>query len=316
MLIDAQAHATSMRRAEHRAVGSGIDVGGSTRHTLAMRGISMCVAGLVLICGVVHAAPQVPTDCSKTAIRKARAEADKVMRTKQYPKAIALLEPLVRDCTMDVPLIDRAWLAGDLAVAYERNGQYLECERLMGPLSHPRSGLQESGNEKLVKAIEYNLDRCSKAFDARYAAIKPGGCTLAIDGAIATAAAPPALVPKGAAAACVALVPGKRAAKTADDDPEVRDVVCPVVAMVWKGAKAKLERKELTSDGAGALGDDSFCCALSSIAVGTMAGKSLVRVRGEGRECSGGTADAASDTFYEWNGTALIQAIDASVVFH
>ena len=45
-------------------------------------------------------------------------------------------------------------------------------------------------------------------------------------------------------------------------------------------------------------------------------GKTLIRVRGHGRDCSGGTADAASDAFYEWNGKALSSALDASVGFH
>jgi len=189
----------------------------------------------------------------------------------------------------------------------------------MAPLSHPKSGLQESGSDKLVKAIEYNLDHCSKGFDAKYAAIKSGGCALTVDGAIAIAAAPSVLVPKGAASACVALVPGKPAAKTAkadDEDPEIKDVVCPEMAVVWKGAKGALERKQLAFTAKGALGDESFCCTLSAIATGTMGGKSLVRVRGQGRECSGGTADVASDAFYEWNGSALVPTIDASIMFH
>ena len=46
-----------------------------------------------------------------------------------------------------------------------------------------------------------------------------------------------------------------------------------------------------------------------SLSVG---GKTLVRVRGHGRDCSGGTADSASDVFYEWNGKGLTPAFDAS----
>ena len=59
-----------------------------------------------------------------------------------------------------------------------------------------------------------------------------------------------------------------------------------------------------------------MCCNLSSIAAGTVGGKMLVRVRGHGRDCNGGTADAASDAFYEWNGKALSSLLDASVGFH
>jgi hypothetical protein len=281
-----------------------------------MRAISRFVLGLVLpIGGVAHAGPSGSRDCSKAAVQKVRRDADKAMDAKDYAGAVALLAPVVKDCRSG-SASERAWLASDLAAAYERNGQYIECQRLMAPLSHPRSGLQEAGNDKLVKAIQHNLDRCSKGIDARYAPIKAGGCSLAIDHAIATTAAPPALVPRGASAACIALVHGKPVPKGPDDDPEVRDVVCPVVALIWKGPRPALERQELTAGGSGPLGDDSVCCNLSSIAAGAMDGKTLVRVRGQGRDCSGGTADTAADMFYEWSGAALHPSLDASVTFH
>jgi hypothetical protein len=287
----------------------------SETYSRRMRVVSKGLFGVVfLLGGVGHADKPKPRDCSKAAMRKVRGDADKAVRAKDYAKAIALLEPVAHDCSDGRDPVASAWLASDLAVAYEKNGQFLECARLMAPLSHPRSGLQESANDKLVKAIEFNLDHCSKAFDAKYAAIKSGGCSLTIEHAIATAAAPEAVVPKGAAAACVALVPGKRGPKAADEDPEVRDVVCPRVALVWKTTKG-LERQELAG-GDGVLGDDGVCCNLSSIAAGAMDGKILVRVRGQGRDCSGGTADSASDAFYEWKGRALTSTLDASVGFH
>lgn len=270
------------------------------------------VSLLAALGGAAHAGPR--RDCSKQAIHKVRAEADKVIAAKDYPKAISLLEPLLRDCGESQSLADRAWIASDLAVVYQRNGQYVECERLMAPLSHPRSGLREAGDRRLVKAVEFNLDYCSKALDAKFAAIKPGGCGLTVDQAIATASAPPALVPRGATAACVALVPGKPRPKTDDGDPEIRDVVCPVVAVVWKGGKA-LERKELPAS-AGALGDENGCCNLSAIAAGTLGGKTLIRVRGQGLACGGGNSDTASDAIYEWAGGALTLSLDASVGFH
>jgi len=90
-----------------------------------MRTISICMLGLVWLGGVAHAAPKATkADCSKPAVRKARAEADKAVRAKEYPKAIALLEPVVRGCETEMSPTEHAWLAGDLAVAYDRNGQY------------------------------------------------------------------------------------------------------------------------------------------------------------------------------------------------
>lgn len=282
-----------------------------------MRAISLSLIGLALAChgGVADAGPA--RDCSKAAARKLRKDADQAAGARDYPRAIALLEPFLRECSDDKEPVDRGWVASDLAVDYEKAGQFVECQKLLGPLTYPRSAVQQSGDDKLIRAISHNLDRCSKGLDARYAAVKTGGCTLPLGRAIATAAAPAALVPKGASAACVALVRGKPAAKGADDDPESRDVACPRVVLASKGAKADLDYQDLSgSDPGGALGDDSVCCNLTSIAAGTVGGKTLVRVRGHGRDCSGGTADSASDAFYEWNGKGLAPAFAASVGYH
>jgi hypothetical protein len=282
-----------------------------------MRAISMCLLGLALACGGGAADAGPARDCSKAAARKLRKEADQAAGAKDPAKAIALLEPHLRECSDDKDPVERGWVASDLGADYEKTGQFVECQKLLGPLTYPRSAVQQSGDDKLIRAIAYNLERCSKGLEARYAAVKPGGCTLSLGRAIATAAAPAALVPKGASAACVALVRGKPAAKGPDDDPEARDVVCPRVVLAWKGASAGLEYQDLSgSDPGGALGDDSVCCNLKSLAAGTVGGKTLVRVRGHGRDCSGGTADSASDAFYEWNGKGLATAFDASIGYH
>jgi hypothetical protein len=260
----------------------------------------------IVLCGSIAGA-EAPRDCSKAAMRKARNAADKAMRAKDYKTAIAALAPLQAACDDTRDIVESAYLAGDLAVAYEKDGQPLECEKLMAPWSHPTSGLQDAGNDKLVAAIEYNLEHCAKDLDAQYAAVKRDACALTIDGAVAAAALPPALAPKGATAACIALVPGAKG--NAGDD----DVACPEVAVVSKGKGAKLTRRALGGD-TGL--EPSFCCNLSSIAVGAMGGKTLVRMKGEGRECSGGTGDEASDYIFEWKGGALAIVVDASVTYH
>jgi hypothetical protein len=282
-----------------------------------MRAISLCLLGVALACGGGAADAGPARDCSKAAARKLRKEADQAADAKDPAKAIALLEPYLRACSDDKDPVERGWVANDLAADYEKTGQFVECQKLLGPLTYPRSAVQHSGDDKLIHAITHNLDRCSKGFETKYAAIKPGGCTLPLGRAIATAAAPASLVPRGASAACVVLVRGKPAAKAADDDPESHDVTCPRVVLASKGAKADLDYQDLSgSDPGGALGDDSVCCNLTSIAAGTVSGKTLVRVRGHGRDCSGGTADSASDAFYEWNGKGLSPAFDASIGYH
>jgi len=266
---------------------------------------------MVLLGGAAHAeAPK--HECSKAETRKTRAAAEKAVQAKDYKKAVSLLESFLAACSGIADRVESGWVASDLAAAYEKTGQFLECQRLMGPMSHPRSGVQETGNEKLIKAIEYNFIRCGKALDAQYAALKRGGCGLMVGDAIATAPVPEALMPEGAKTACLALVPGTRAKEAADDD-----VTCPKLALFWKGAKPTRERQDLTSSGDhDALTDESECCNLSEISAGTVAGRNLVRVYGHGSPCGGGTADTASDVFYEWKGTTLRSTIDASVTYH
>jgi hypothetical protein len=190
------------------------------------------------------------------------------------------------------------------------------CQRKVG---HPRGSCPPEtnlGEGPPVNALDHNSAGCYRGLDAEYA-IRSGGCRISIDGAIATAVAPPALAPKGAAAASVALVPAKRPPDAPDSDP------CPVVALVWKGAKGAIERKVLPVVDPDPMGDYrpdplnevDFCHGLSSIARGTMAGKSFIRVRGEpdghcqGKQC---LHIGTIDTFYEWNGHALTPALDVT----
>jgi hypothetical protein len=253
----------------------------------------------------------------RSCIRRARAEADKEVRAKDYPAAIELLEPLVKhvgEGSFHSVDVEGAWLLSDLAFAYQRNHQYVECIQLVGGMS-----LLGDDTEKVSKAIDHNLDGCNKRLDAEYA-IKSGGCRISIDGAIATAAVPPALAPKGAAAACVALVPG---APTPDTTQDERGPICPVVALVWKGARGAIERKELRSAGhdpsqefyLDPLTDEDYCLGSSSIAFGTRAGKDFVRVSGApGENCQGRQCYHISsvDMFYEWNGEVLTQSLDVT----
>ena len=85
----------------------------------------MCLPGLALACGGVAQAG--PThDCSKAAARKLRKDADQAAGAKDPARAIALLEPFLRDCSDDKDPVERAWVASDLAVDYEKTGQFLE----------------------------------------------------------------------------------------------------------------------------------------------------------------------------------------------
>ncbi len=252
-----------------------------------------------LLAGAAHADAR---DCSKPAIRKQRAAADQAVAAKDPARAIAILEPMVRDCEIAKDT-ERAWLSSDLAAAYDKAGRAIDCARLVAPLTHPSAGL--SG--KLAKALDYNLEHCGMAIDAKFAALKTAKCAAVPAGAVASTTVPAALAAKPGT--CFALLPGTAAAKGPDDDPEIPNVACPVATVIAPGGK-----QALTGDGV--LRDESVCCNLDSIAVGAIDGKTLVRVRGHGRDCQGGTADADSDMIYTWAGGALTSLVSLSITYH
>ena len=123
----------------------------------------MCLLGLVvapaLACGGGTADAGPARDCSKAAARKLRKEADQAASAKDPAKAIALLEPHLRECSDDKDPVERGWVASDLGADYEKTGQFVECQKLLGPLTYPRSAVQQSGDDKLIRAIAYNLER-------------------------------------------------------------------------------------------------------------------------------------------------------------
>jgi hypothetical protein len=255
--------------------------------------------------------------CTKTAMRKARGVADKAMKAKVYKKAIAALEPF-RSCDDTKDPVESAWLAGDLAVAYWKDGQLVECRHLMEPLVYPKSDIARNGNDKIMNALQYNLDQCEKEFDAQYSALKSDACALTIDDAVTAVALPAALAPKGAAAACLALVPGTPAGGANanpkdDDDSGLPEVVCPRLAVISKGKGAKLDR-QLLGGADDQLAEQDFCCGLNRLAVGVKDGKTLIRIGANEwtRECHGGTATMSLDSIIEWKGTTLTGVVDAS----
>ena len=251
-------------------------------------------------------------DCTMAAKRKARGVADKAVKAKDYKLAIATLAPYAASCSSSGDeAIETAWLIGDLAVAYELNGDYVACKAAVEPLVFPKSDVARAGTEKLASALQYNLDHCEKKLDDSYALLKSNACPFEIDDSTVAAAVPASLVPKGATAACVALVsPDDKRGAAKPDDGDLPPVSCPVIALVAKGAGAKLTRRVLgkPSD------DETFCCGFNKIAVGVKAGQSLIRVGADSwvRECHGGTATTSLDKIFELKNNALSIVIDAS----
>jgi len=157
--------------------------------------------------------------------------------------------------------------------------------------------------------VENTYKRCDDQLEKPYETIKASDCPFEVEDAIAATAAPPRLVPKGAKAACLVLVPFS--SKT--QSPDERATGCPWIALVW--LSGGLHRRELPFDG-GPLGDDGICCNLESIEAGILDGKTLIRVDGAGHTCGGGRGVEDTRALYEWNGKSLVSPIDISIGFH
>jgi hypothetical protein len=184
----------------------------------------------------------------------------------------------------------------------------LECARALAQDTWWLSALSDD----LRDEVKDRFDRCRVAAEQPYKQIKSGACRLKVPGAISTTAAPRALIPRGAKAACVALVPGSPGVKTTSPDYDV-ETVCPRLELVWSTGKRR--HRALAFD-SGPLANPAWCCNLGSIAAGTLDGQTVIRISGEGHPCGGGTAYEATDAVYLWNGTALASPIDLSIDYH
>src|SRR4051794_2912568 len=114
------------------------------------------IGGAVMALLMSAAAAEPPTpDCAKPVLRKARGAAGEAVRRKDYNGAIALLLPLATACEAADP-VERGWVVSDLAVAYLKAGQLVECKKLVDDALYPKSDIARSGNDKLTSALAHN----------------------------------------------------------------------------------------------------------------------------------------------------------------
>lgn len=184
----------------------------------------------------------------------------------------------------------------------------LGCARALAPITWSLSALSDD----LRDEVKASFARCLAAAERHYKQIKSGGCRLKIAGAISATAAPRAMVPRGAKAACVALFPGKPDVEVTSPDYDT-GAGCPRAELVWSSGK---RQHRVLAFAGGPLADPVWCCRLDSVAAGNLDGQTVVRISGDGHPCGGGTAYEATDALYSWNGTALDSPIDLSIDYH
>jgi hypothetical protein len=272
---------------------------------IRVRWLAVFMVGLL----TAWARAEPPLDCSKAALRKARSVANQAARRTDYKAAIATLAPFRTTCDEADP-VEHGWLLSDLAVDYLKDGQPVECKKLVDDALYPKSAVAQAGNDKLMSALAHNGELCGKALVAQYGPFDTTPCPFAIadaakndTGGMAATALPATLWPKGAEAACLAVVSRQ------DSDK----VVCPRLSLVVKAKDGKLTRRALKTNKSG-LTAEMFCCGYDTVAVGIKDGTPMVRLGADTpvRECSGGTAHASLDEVLAWKGDILTVVLDAS----
>ena len=262
------------------------------------------------------------TACTPEQVKTARAESKALFDQKAYRPAADRLTELMAACSFDNadesgthPNLDFYWLHSDLALALLKAGDAAGCMGVLAPLTTPRPPLSiylyDLEEEKVGKALLHNEELCRKAHESTRKDFAAAPCPFKTDGQAA------ALLGD----ACLVLGPAgeydafQKALEGDDIGPDDADGLCPSVsAFTQKPGAEPLETLLTPADGP--LLDPSNCCNLTELSTTTRNARRLLRIRGGGRDCFGGTADMDIDSIYEWTGTTLKLVDDTSVASH
>ncbi|HUS63836.1 MAG TPA: hypothetical protein VMZ28_04795 [Kofleriaceae bacterium] len=270
------------------------------------------------------ATPAVPAGthgpCTAEQVKTARAESKALFDQKAFQPAADRLAELLSSCSLDNaddsgthPNLDFYWVHSDLALALHRAGDHAGCMGVLAPLTTPRPPLSiylyDLEEEKVGKALLHNEELCRKAHEGTRKDFAAAPCPFKTDGQAAALLGDTCLVlgPAGD--------PGEFQQALDNDVGRDESALCPSVsAFTQKPGAEPVETLLEPADGP--LTDISNCCNLTEISTATRDGKRLVRIRGGGRDCFGGTADMDIDSIYEWTGDTLKLVDDTSVSSH
>lgn len=236
--------------------------------------------------------------CDAKVVARVRREAEKKVRAGAFADAEKLLRPLVDACfdsTKDVggeqqPRREFYWLRSDLSFVLYKLGRYGECLNLLAPLTYPGppDGLSGNGldDDPVAKAIAYNEKMCETTATRPYEKLSDKRCDSQQSADDHAAISLPPELSENGRYRCLRLE-----SKT--------NKSCPRLYADGGKQRTSLVVKE------GALTSSGQCCNIDGLAAGIVGGKRIVRVRGAGRACEGGTAQTIIDDIYSWTGNQL-----------
>ena len=260
--------------------------------------------------------------CTPEQVKAARAESKALFDQKAYRPAADRLSELMTLCSLDnadesgtKPNLDFYWVHSDLAFALFKAGDAAGCLGVLAPLTTPRPPLSlylyDLEEEKVGKAILHTEEQCRAAHESTRKDFAAAPCPFTTDGQSAALLGDACLV-LGAAGEYDAF---QKALEEGNTGPDDADGLCPSVSAFTK--KPGAEPVETTLQPAdGPLTDPSTCCNLTELSTATRDGKRLLRIKGGGRDCFGGTAEMDTDAIYEWTASTLKLVDDTSVSSH
>lgn len=110
--------------------------------------------------------------CQPASIAKTRAEFKRLYDRKAYSEAVAVLEPVLKNCSKTMYWLDIGWVRNDLALTHAKLGHREICRQLLQPLAEDAAQTDDQIRENyppsdaenylpIVKATRTNLKLCT-----------------------------------------------------------------------------------------------------------------------------------------------------------
>jgi hypothetical protein len=109
--------------------------------------------------------------CSDDAVDKSRNKFTKLYKEKKYTEALAVLEPVLKNCEKTLYQTINYWIRNDLAVTYAKLERFDDCSKILEPLKEDAQMTEEElqnnypwlyveSNRTVIKATRTNLKLC------------------------------------------------------------------------------------------------------------------------------------------------------------
>lgn len=75
-------------------------------------------------------------ECKKSEVENVRTKAHMLYKAKKYDEALLKLEPLLKNCSETLTLLEQGWIKNDLAATYAKLNRYDDCSTVLELLKY------------------------------------------------------------------------------------------------------------------------------------------------------------------------------------